>query len=206
MSITTYAELKTAVANWLNRDDLTSRIPEFITLGTSILNRDLRCQENEKRVTASISTEYFDLPTNFIQMRNIELDTSPRRRLRVMSPEELDTLYPSATTGKPVAYAIHGSEVQVRPAPDATYTIYLTYFYKLTVFSDDTDTNDVLTTYPAIYLYASLVAASGFIQEDDRVGTWASLYEAELKSLNKSDKQGRYSGSVLVSRTDTGNP
>lgn len=206
MSITTYAELKTAVANWLNRSDLTSRIPEFILMGESLINRDLRVKENSKRVTASISTEYFDLPTNMTEMKNIELDGSPRRRLRVMSPEQMDTAYASTATGKPRFYAVHGTEGQLKPAPDATYSMYLTYYYKLTGFTADNDANSILTTYPQLYLYAALVAATPFIEDDERITLWTKLYDAEVSLLNKTDKRGRYSGSVLVTRTDTGNP
>ena len=32
MAITTYSELKTSIANFLDRDDLTSVIPDFISL------------------------------------------------------------------------------------------------------------------------------------------------------------------------------
>ena len=42
MAISNYTELKTAVANWLDRDDLTDRIPEFIALAESRFNRLLR--------------------------------------------------------------------------------------------------------------------------------------------------------------------
>ena len=42
MAITTYAELKTAIANWLNREDLTSVIPDFISLAEADFNRKLR--------------------------------------------------------------------------------------------------------------------------------------------------------------------
>ena len=63
MSIATYAELKTAVANWLQRTDLTSYIPDFITIAESQIASDLKVREMEKRVTASISTEYFDIPS-----------------------------------------------------------------------------------------------------------------------------------------------
>ena len=57
MAIGTYAELKTAVANWLDRDDLTDRIPEFIALAEAKMNRNLRislkCNAHERRVTAN---------------------------------------------------------------------------------------------------------------------------------------------------------
>ena len=42
MAIGTYAELQTAVANWLDRDDLTDRIPEFIALAEAKMNRNQR--------------------------------------------------------------------------------------------------------------------------------------------------------------------
>ena len=42
MAISTFAELKTAAANWLDRSDLTDRIPEFIALAEARFNRILR--------------------------------------------------------------------------------------------------------------------------------------------------------------------
>ena len=47
MAISNYTELKTAVANWLDRDDLTDRIPEFIALAESRFNRLLRIRAME---------------------------------------------------------------------------------------------------------------------------------------------------------------
>ena len=43
MALTTYTELKAAIADWLNRSDLTSQIPDFITLAEAEMawtNRD----------------------------------------------------------------------------------------------------------------------------------------------------------------------
>jgi hypothetical protein len=45
MAIGTYSELQTAVANWLGRDDLTDRIPEFIDLAEARLSRALEPRE-----------------------------------------------------------------------------------------------------------------------------------------------------------------
>ena len=46
MAFTTYSDLKTSVANYLNREDLTAVIPDFITLTHNRLNRDLRVRVN----------------------------------------------------------------------------------------------------------------------------------------------------------------
>ena len=51
MAIGTYDELKTAVANWLDRDDLTDRIPEFISLAEARFNRVLRLRSMETKQT-----------------------------------------------------------------------------------------------------------------------------------------------------------
>jgi len=39
MSISTYAELKTSIADFLARDDLTGQIPNFIQLAEGGMNR-----------------------------------------------------------------------------------------------------------------------------------------------------------------------
>ncbi len=51
MAISTYAELQTATANWLDRTDLSSRIPEFIDLAEATFNRTIR---NHRMITKMI--------------------------------------------------------------------------------------------------------------------------------------------------------
>ena len=55
MAIGTFAQLKTAAANWLDRSDLTDRIPEFIALAEARFNRILRTRDMET-VSTAIST------------------------------------------------------------------------------------------------------------------------------------------------------
>ena len=68
MAIGTYAELQTAVANWLDRDDLSLRIPEFIALAEARMNRILRLRLMESTYTAStVATQRnLALPTGYI--------------------------------------------------------------------------------------------------------------------------------------------
>ena len=54
MAISTYAELKTSIANWLDREDLTDIIPDFIALAETRHKRDFKIRRMETRVTANM--------------------------------------------------------------------------------------------------------------------------------------------------------
>jgi len=58
VTITTYAELQSSIAGFLNRDDLTAEIKTFIALGEAELRRDVRHWRQEKRSTAEIDTVF----------------------------------------------------------------------------------------------------------------------------------------------------
>ena len=62
MAITTYSELKSSVADWLNRDDLTSVIPDFIALSEAQYNRSIRHRNMIVRSRASIDARYSATP------------------------------------------------------------------------------------------------------------------------------------------------
>ena len=53
----TWTELKASVAEWLNRSDLTSKIPEFIALAERKFNRIIVTPERETIATASLTGE-----------------------------------------------------------------------------------------------------------------------------------------------------
>ena len=64
MAIATYTELKTSIASWLNRDDLTSVIPDFISLAEAGINRDLRHYKMIERADATLDSRYVQMPTD----------------------------------------------------------------------------------------------------------------------------------------------
>jgi len=194
MSISTFGELKTAVASELDRGDLTSKIPEFIAIAESFIKQDVRIRDQEKRVTASISTEYFDLPTDYLEIRDIQINSDPVGRLAFLSSPQMDTFYTG--TGKPKAYAIFGTEVQFKPVPDTTYTVEIAYISKYTAFSADNDTNYLLTNHPEIYLYASCISGADFLEDQPKIEKYTSLYQAAVKKLNDSEKKANYGASI----------
>ena len=60
----TYAELKTAIAGYLNRSDLTSTIDTFIDNVEAELNRNLRTKDMIKRATATADAQYLSVPND----------------------------------------------------------------------------------------------------------------------------------------------
>jgi|TARA_R100000234_G_C4991267_1_gene175683 hypothetical protein len=206
MAITTFSELKTAVANWLDRSDLTDRIPEFIALAEARHRRDFKIRRMETRVTANTiaDTEFYTLPDNYVAMRNIQLNTDPKTALEYLTPEQMDRVRGGSTTGKPKAYSIIGNTFQLRPIPDSVYEIEMLYYKYFTGLSDSNTTNDMLTYHPDAYLYAVLLEAEPYLQNDKRVQLWVGAYELAKKGIIDSNERDRHSGVAPTTRIDYG--
>ena len=121
MAIGTFGELKTAIANFLARSDLTDRIPEFISLAEARMGRELSTRSQEKRSTATVSggDAFVSLPTDLRSVRLVKLNSSPTEVLEYYTPVRLDEMYSSGATGKPRAYTVVGAEIKFAPTPDA---------------------------------------------------------------------------------------
>jgi len=206
MAISTYSELKTAVANWLDRSDLTDIIPDFIVLAETRHKRDFKIRRMETRVTANTisGTEYYTLPDDYIAMRNIKLNSDPKTALEYLTPEIMDRLQAGSSTGKPKAYSIKGNNIQLRPLPDGVYEIEISYYKTFAALSDSNTTNDMLTHHPDAYLYAVLLEAEPYLQNDKRVTLWLQAYEIAKKAIIDSNERDRHSGTAPVTRIDYG--
>ncbi len=199
MAISNYSELKTAVANWLDRDDLTDRIPEFIALAEARFNRVLRLRAMETKQTASttIGQQSLALPTGYIQMRNLQINTSPVTPMQYVTPEIFDRLYGGSSSGTPKMYTILANELQLGPKPDSVQTIEMLFYKRFDALSDAEPTNWVITNAPDIYLYGSLLEAEPFIMNDARIGIWAGGFQNSVNDLQTQDNKDRHSGSAL---------
>lgn len=205
MSLTTYSELKTSVADWLNRTDLTAVVPDFISLAEAQIERTLRTRQMIVRATAQIDTEYSALPADFLETKSIKLNTSPIVALAFESIDALDnmkaTMYISP--GKPKNFSIVGGQLRVLPVPDATYTAELTYYAKLSKLSNSVATNWLLTQAPDVYLYGSLMQAAPYLKDDSRIPVWAAIYTRGLEELQVADDRGATSGGSIMMRART---
>jgi len=205
MAITTKGELNTAVANWMNRSDLTSRIPEFVSLVEASFNRNLRTREMLVRSTASTSGQYVSLPTDYLEMLNIELtSTSPPKRLVYITSDRSDDYRERQNnkTGIPDYYTIEGTSIQLLPTPSEAVTVQLNYYQDIPALSGLADSGDnwLLLAHPDVYLYGTLMQASPYVMDPQSAGQWGGLLDRAMQELQLSDEKSRYSGGTLNMR------
>jgi len=199
MAISNYTELKTAVANWLDRDDLTDRIPEFIALAEARFNRVLRLRSMEVKYTANTvaAQRNLALPTNYIQMRNFQVNTTPLTTLSYVTPEIYDRLWGGSTQGTPKFYTILADEVSLGPIPASAQEVEMLFYKKFDNLSGSVATNWMITNAPDIYLYGSMLEAEPFIMNDERVPLWSQALQQGVSDLQEQDNKDRHSGSAL---------
>lgn len=175
--ITTYAELVTALdgtSGYLHRTDLTAKIPDFIKLAESKINRKLRLLlgETESILTATIGSRLMAVPTRFGSP--IELwDTTnePRTKMLFMQP---DLLPVTTTNGASEYYTVDGAFIATENPADVAYTYTLRYQTKFNL--ETTSTNTILDNYPDIYVYGALLASIPFTRDYKNFDVWSALY------------------------------
>ena len=201
MALSTYSELLSTVASYLNRDDLTSIIPTFITLTENRLNRELRVRANMVRaVTTTTSGQaFYDLPSDLIELRNITYDSSSQSfALRYLSPESVSREYGTIVSGQPRAYTNLGNNLKLTPTPDAAYSISINYFSQLRSLSDSVTTNDVLAEYPSLYLFGACLEGAIYLNDTEQTNRFGSVFQKALEDVKTAEEAARYSGTVMT--------
>jgi len=208
MALSTYAELKTSIANWLNRSDLTTEISDdFIKLVEADYNSKLRIGKMISTSTSfTIDSEEETVPTGFLQVRDFFiLSGGTKYALRYMTPPQMDEIRGSSSTGMPSVYTILGDKFRFASKPDSTYTATINFYKTFDPLSDSNTSNYILTNHPQIYLYGSLYHAAQFLGgiEPQKVQAWQQNYVTALERVERNDREDQYSGSPLQIRSDT---
>jgi hypothetical protein len=191
MAITTYSELQAAIADWLNRSDLTARIPDFITLAETRINRDLRAREQQVIATANVDTPFFALPGDFLEFKSFRITDTGGNAFELMlaTPEQISAaLAESSVSNTPRFVTIIGDQFQLWPAPDQMYVGSLAYVRKVQALSDAAPTNWLLTDAPDVYLYGSLMSAGPFLRDNEALVTFKTLFDEAIEAIRVADK------------------
>lgn len=193
MIINSYAELKTAVASYLQRGDLTAMIPQFIALAESDIQADI-ADLPELLVHATATTAAGNPLVDTLNMYALRDAWVDGERVHIAMPGMMTTT--STSTGCPQAIAIEGaSAIRLYPTPDSAYSIDILY---VPVISPtlaggepaDTATNWILQRHPGAYLYGACLHASAYIEDAAKLSAWQSGYDASIDRMRGANRQG----------------
>ena len=199
MALATFSDLQTSVANYLGRSDLTSQIPDFISLAELRLSRDIRTRRMLKTATATMTVNdpTVGLPSDFLSIRDVFIQGLPRTVVSYVSPSIFSSNARADQIGLPVFYTMFA------PKPDSAYVLQMLYYFKPVVLSSGNTSNEFLANYPDALLYASLLEAEPYLMNDPRTQTWSSLYNQAIARINTSDEESEFSGVPLVMTVTT---
>jgi hypothetical protein len=196
MALDTYANLKTAIADFLNRDDLTNSIDDFIDLAEAHMNREIRHWDMEKRATAVLNTQYTALPNDFVEPIRFMITDGNTSTVEGVSSYEIARLRMTNNnaTGRPQNYAVIDGSIEVWPSPDTSYTLEMAYYEKIDSLNNSTTSNWILTRFPDAYLYGSLIHSAPYLADDQRIQTWSALYLKAMSDINSENERSKLGG------------
>ena len=188
MAISTYGELQSAVADWLDRDDLTTRIPHFIALAEAQIARKLaaRTAETDIDLVGIVGARTIAIPAGYRSGKALWISREAGREALRTIPA--DQIVVSTAPGEPRAWCVDGETIAFDRPLDQAYAFVLRMVSALAL-SDASPTNLVLTNYPDVYLFGALKEAGPFLRDSDLMATFEGKFAQALEDAE--DMEGR---------------
>lgn len=198
MSITTLAELETALADRINRSDFTTaQKDECIAFAESEMQRLLKAVDMEVTDNAfSITGEYVALPSGLLFVRDFYIDSNPRTQIKLFAGD----LMASGDSGVPQYFEIVAGNFRFYPIPADTYTATLNYRATFTPLSSGATSNWLLTAHPDAYLYGALKHAAIRLKDPGSASGYDSLFQSAMGNINAQASRIRSGGPSPVTR------
>ena len=205
MPLDSYTSLKTAVANWLNREDLTSQIPDFIALAEARFNREMRVNAMVQRDYTIATNGYVQLPDDWLQHISMII-TAPAdtyEALTYIGVEEYYDRQKDGLTGSPRYYTIIDNNILLLPLPTQNVTLEIVYYGKIPALSDSNTSNWLLARSPDLYLYGSLIQAEAYLNNDERIPLWTAAVAKTIADMSLESERAKRPQGALRSRLRT---
>lgn len=175
-----YTQLSAQVAQWMNRDDLTARIPDFIALTEERLNRHLRVRQMETTLAATAITNNTITPAaNVLDVKALWVPNYERNPLTAQS---LESVVAAGGDGIPTMYAWDGASLRFDGAGDVQGVLYVRIPALATAA-----TNWLSDTAPSLYLFGALTEAALYVGDDPSL--WQARFDQALSELQGNDQR-----------------
>lgn len=188
----TFTTLKQDVQRYLERgvtlasDPIVfEQIPRLINLAERRIARELKIQGFINVVTTALAPgqSVVAKPDRWRDTVSFTLGTGAgyeqRTSLYARSYEYARSYWPDATqTDEPVFYADYDyNHWLVVPTPDAAYPLEILYYQLPPLLDEEHETNWLTENAPEILLYGTLLEATPFLKNDERIPVWQNMYD-----------------------------
>lgn len=189
-----FTQIKASIIDWLNIEDV-ARLSDSaqgdivnIVMRRTCRLHDLSYNEISDTFATVASQQNYALPTQWSRPHTLwylNTATSSIVYLESLSKEKFDLNFPDSTkTAKPSAYTVWGGNIQLGPTPSEIITINRNYYAILAdLVTSSNETNAFTNGAWEILLFLSLVEATQYGIEDDRVGLWQAKADGMLREL-----------------------
>ena len=171
------------------------QIPRLINLAERRIARELKIQGFINIVTGTLQAgvSVYAKPDRWRDTVSINIGTgvnnNTRKILFTRAYEYLLNYWPDRTaTDRPIFYGDYDyTHWLIAPTPDADYPFEILY-YELPPLLDDVVQTNWLTEYaPQLLLYGTLLEATPFLKNDERIPVWQTMYDRSAAMLNGED-------------------
>jgi hypothetical protein len=205
-----YKTLCAEVAEYLARDDLTDRIPTFVSLAEQAMRNELRlkCLERVGWIETRAGESGVALPDKrvpgdwdvFLEMRKLALagPGGEMTRMEFVTPDLF--VDRAGRIGRPAFFSVLGRELHLAPTPDGVYRLLMTYWADIPPLGPEQPSNDLLFTHPRLYLYGALVESAAFTRDEVPAARWLAHYQNEKIEAEYRQERARF-GKQLTARS-----
>lgn len=199
---TTFTTLKQDVQRYLERGATLAadpivfeQIPRLINLAERRIARELKIQGFINVVTTTIEggQSVVTKPDRWRDTVSITIGTGinneNRKSLFARAYEYLRSFWPDATaTGEPEFYSDYDyNHWLLAPTPDADYPVEILYYQLPPLLDEEHQTNWLTENAPELLLYGTLLEATPFLKNDERIAVWQNMYDRSAAMLNGED-------------------
>lgn len=214
----TYDEWIEGLKNWLTTDDQpTADTNLFLYLGQQRLNRELQSVPMEASETITITAPMVGLPIDllaeipdFNKIRLVVPYANAEASTVVAMNEMVNKIARDWDAGSYQPYGAYGPDRQIltyytidsrklwmHPWPGEGAVVSIFYYRDVPFIKSGVNTNIFGDYHSDLLLYASLLAGSQFIIEDERIPVFMDAYSQGLDSTNNTGKHQNMGSTVL---------
>lgn len=192
MAISTYSELKTAIADWMARSDVSGSAADFITLGEARLNRLLEVVATTTTLTGVVDSASISISA-LSMVEPQDLYVTDGNTEYFVAPRALGTFTTETISGLPGLWAIEGTNIKLDRPCDQAYSFRFVYQGRFAL-SDAAPTNEFLTNNPDLYMAASIVWGAVYTKDLQGGAMWKGMldeFTAEVRSTIAQKKRSQ---------------